>query len=160
MGTDQGGNRRAGLFHRLSKLLNRAAAFTGLCLCSRFDLGGSTGHPGCTDSDSRSFERVSERRDCSRLARAHALEQQFRLAIEQLKDFPFEAAIAERHSREMIAVEQPHLQRFALRALAYMDRGWRHPGPPSRFYWRRVWPDRDQIPVNARRRKKKVVKSP
>src|SRR6186997_2850023 len=114
MGTDQGGNRRAGLFHRLCKLLNRAAAFTGLCLCSRFDLGGSTGNPRCTDSDSRSFERVSERRDCSRLARAHTLEQQFRLAIEQLKNFPFEAAIAERYAREMtaacaISASQPFL---------------------------------------------------
>ena len=133
MGTDQGGNRRAGLFHRLCKLLNRAAAFTGLCLCSRFDLGGSTGNPRCTDSDSRSFERVSERRDCSRLARAHTLEQQFRLAIEQLKNFPFEAAIAERYARKMIAVEHRHLQRFGLRTLVYVDRGLRHLCLPAVF---------------------------
>jgi len=133
MGTDQGGNRRAGLFHRLYKLLNRAAAFTGLCLCSRFDLGGSTGNPRCTDSDSRSFERVSERRDCSRLARAHTLEQQFRLAIEQLKNFPFEAAIAERYARKMIAVEHRHLQRFGLRTLVYVNRGLRHLGLPAVF---------------------------
>ena len=117
MGADEGGNLVPGRFHRLCKLVNCALAFIGPCPCSRLHLGGGAGNPRCTDPDSRTFERVSERRDCSRLARAHALKQQFRLAIEQLKDFPFEAAIAERHAREMIAVEDRHLQRFGLRAL-------------------------------------------
>lgn len=133
MGADQGGNLGPGLFYSLCKLVNCTAAFTGLCLCSRLYLGGGVGNPRRTNPDSRSFERVGERRDCSRLARTHALEQQFRLAIEQLKDFPFEAAIAERHAREMIAVEHRYLQRFGLRALVHIDRGLRHLGLPAIF---------------------------
>ena len=82
MGADQDGNLGSGLFYGLCKLVNRTAHFTGLCLCSRLYIGGGTGNPLRTDPDSRPFERVSERRDCSRLARAHALEQQFRLVVE------------------------------------------------------------------------------
>jgi hypothetical protein len=82
MGADQGGNLGSGLFYSLCELVNRTAHFIGLCLCSRLYLSGGTGNSLCADPDSRPFERVGERRDCSRLARAHALEQQFRLAVE------------------------------------------------------------------------------
>ena len=94
---------------------------------------GGAGNPRCSDPDSRTFERVSERRDCSRLARAHAPEQQFRLTIEELKNFPFEAAITECHAREVIAVEHRYLQRFGFRTLVYIDRGLRHLGLPAVF---------------------------
>jgi hypothetical protein len=133
MGADQGGYLGSGRFYSLCKLVNRTAHFTGLCLCSRLYLGGGTGNSPRTYPDGRPFERVGERRDCSRLTRAHALEQQFRLAVEQLKDFPFEASIAERHAREMIAVEHRCIQRFVLRALIYVDRDLRHLGLPAVF---------------------------
>ncbi|HEY6860811.1 MAG TPA: hypothetical protein VI358_13595, partial [Pseudolabrys sp.] len=89
MGADQGGNFSPGLFDSLRKLVNRSIAFAGFCACSRLDVGGSRGNPHRADPDSRPFEGVGERDDCSRLARAHAFKQQFRLAIKQLKNFPF-----------------------------------------------------------------------
>jgi len=82
MGADRGGNLASGLFYSLCKLVKGTAHFTGLCLCSRLYIGGDTGNPFRTDPDSRPFKRLSERRDCGRLAHAHALEQQFRLAVE------------------------------------------------------------------------------
>jgi hypothetical protein len=118
MGADQGGNLASGLFDSLCKLVNRAAAFAGSRLCSRLQLSGSGGNPGRTDANSRSFECVGERGNRSRLACAHALKQEFRLAIEQLKDFPFETSVAESYAREMLAVEYRHLERFRLRAFA------------------------------------------
>src|SRR6188508_2811381 len=133
MGADEGGNLVPGRFHRLCKLVNCALAFIGPCPCSRLHLGGGAGNPRCSDPDSRTFERVSERRDCSRLARAHAPEQQFRLAIEQLKDFPFEAAIADGHAREMIAVEPRPPRRSALPVLAYIDAACAISGLPAVF---------------------------
>ena len=133
MGADQGGNLRPGLFHRLSKLGNRAAAFTGFRLSDQLRFGRSTGNPRRANSDSRSFQCVGECGNRSRLARPHTIEQQFRLAIEQLKDFPLEAAVAESHSREMITVEHRHLQCFGLCALVYIDRGLRHLGLPNVF---------------------------
>jgi hypothetical protein len=133
MSADQGGNLRPSLFHRLCKLGNRAIAFTGLCVCDRLGLGGGTGNLCRTDSDGRSFERVGERYDCSRLAPAHAIEQQFGLTIEQLKHFQFQAAVAECHARKVSTVENRNLRCVGLYPLGCLDRGLRHPALPVLF---------------------------
>jgi hypothetical protein len=135
MGVDQRGNLRPSLFHCLRKLCNRAIAFTRPCQRDRLRLGGCASNPRRADSDSRTFEGVGECHDRSRLTSAHAIEQQFRLAVEQLKDVPLKAAITKCHAREVSTVENRDLRhislRASLRAFGNPDRGLRHFGLPD-----------------------------
>jgi hypothetical protein len=76
---------------------------------------------------------MSERSNRGRLARAHPVDEQFGLAVEQLQYFSFKAAIAESHAGQMGAVEHRALEHRFRRAFNDPDRGLRHAGLPYLF---------------------------
>ena len=57
------------------------------------------------DAGGRAVQRMRQRRHRLRLAAAHARQQQTGLPVEQLQHLALEAAVAERHAREMAAVD-------------------------------------------------------
>ena len=73
--------------------------------CGQFGGCGSLRDAVSTDTDCGSFQRMRQRGDRGRLASAHTRHQQFGLPLEQLQDFPFQAAVVEGHARQVRAIE-------------------------------------------------------
>jgi len=97
----------------------------------------------------RSFQGMRKRSNRRRRALAHARHQQFGLLLEQLQDFPFEATIVESHARKMRAVEHSISVRGTI-TFHNFNCGPDHLHLRSRYLFRGLWPNRDQIPVNKR----------
>ena len=118
----QRGNLDPYLINRLREPIDRLATFVRRA--SRNEFGGTSGTrdtPG-TDAGRRSFQGMRESSNRSRLAYAHAAQQQLRLAVEQLQYFPFQAAVTERHPCQMGAVEHRIFRRLVSGLPAFVRR--------------------------------------
>ena len=67
---------------------------------------GGLRHAARTDAGRRTFQRMRQRGDGRWFTAAHARDQKLRLTVEQREHFALEAAVAERHAREMAAVDR------------------------------------------------------
>ncbi len=59
------------------------------------------------DAGGRAFQRMRQGADGGPVTMPHALDQQRRLAVEQLQDFLLKTAVAECHAAEMSAIDTP-----------------------------------------------------